>query len=125
MEKNVNLGKPSRVWKVIMPCIAVAIYSLSGFFTKLASRCEFLSLPYLTFLFCVLVVLGCYAVLWQMILKRIPLSRAYMFRSLGVIYGLLIACFAFGERITTPNILGCTTVMLGLRVLLSESSVKT
>lgn len=62
-------------------------------------------------------VLGIYAVLWQMILKRVPLSVAYPFRSLGVVYGLAIAGFAFHEPITWQNLLGGAIVMFGLFIM--------
>ena len=101
-------------------CLAVAVYSSSDFFTKLASDYEFLSLPYLSCLAGVVIVLGIYAVLWQMVLKRVPLNQAYLFRSLGVVFGMAIAFFAFHETITLQNLLGATIVLLGLLILLSD-----
>ena len=101
-------------------CVAVAIYSLSGFFTKLASGYAHLSKAYLFCLCCAIFVLAIYAVLWQMILKVIPLNQAYPFRSLGLVYGLLIAGLAFHEEITIQNLVGCFIVLCGLLVLMTE-----
>lgn len=106
---------------IIFICLVVAIYSLSGFFTKQASLCEFLSLNYFANLCGVVMTLAVYAVLWQIILKRVPLSKAYMFRSLGVIYGIAIAAFFFKEEITKTNLWGSVIVLLGLLILLSDS----
>lgn len=105
------------VTNIVYPVAAVAVYSLSGFFTKLASRYDFLTLPYDACLVGALIVLGIYAVLWQIILKLMPLSVAYPFRSLGVVYGLAIAGFAFSEPITWQNLIGGAIVMFGLFVL--------
>lgn len=103
---------------ILLLCFAVGIYSLSGLFVKLASGHGFLSLPYLICLFGAVAVLGLYAVMWQMALKRVKLNQAYMFRSLGLIYSLSIAYFVFSEQITPCNMLGCALVVTGILILL-------
>jgi len=116
------MGQKSTLSSVnfLLLCLAVAIYSLSGFFSKTASYYDFLSPIYTLCLVAVVGVLGVYAILWQMILKRVPLSVAYPFRSLGVIYGLAIAGFAFHEPITWQNLLGGAIVMLGLFIMTTD-----
>lgn len=99
---------------MVLLCIAVAIYSLSGFFSKLGSGYEFLSFPYICSLCGVILILGIYAILWQIILKMIPLSQAYPFRSLSIVFGLAIAYFVFNETITICNLLGSVLVVVGL-----------
>ena len=99
---------------------AVAVYSSSGFFSKLASTHVFLSAPYLCCLGGVVIVLGFYAVLWQIALKRVPLHQAYLFRSLGVGFGLVIAYFFFHESISLQNMIGAGIVICGLLLLLKE-----
>lgn len=98
---------------------AVAVYSFAGFFSKLASNYDFLSLPYLCCLGGVVIVLGLYAVLWQFALKRVPLNQAYLFRSLGLVFGLAIAFLVFHESISQQNLLGAGIVLCGLIILLS------
>ena len=105
---------------VLFLAFAVAIYSSAGFFSKLASGYDFLSLPYISCLGGVVIVLGIYAVLWQMALKHVPLNQAYLFRSLGVVFGLAIAYMAFHESISWQNLLGAAIVLCGLLILLSE-----
>ena len=87
------------------------IYTTSGVFSKLASQREFLSLGYIAFLGCTVGVLGIYAVLWQQIIKRMDVSLAYMFKGTGVVFGLLLAHFVFGEAITTTNMVGAATLL--------------
>ena len=100
--------------------LSIAVYSSADFFSKLASGYDFLSLPYICCLGGVIIVLGIYAVLWQMALKRVPLNQAYLFRSLGVVFGLAIAHLAFHESISWQNLLGAAIVLCGLLILLSE-----
>lgn len=116
---NSTIGKLT-IGNALFLAFAVAVYSSSGFFTKLASQYEFLSTTYILCLCGVVVVLGTYAVLWQIALKRVNLYQAYLFRSLGLIYGLCIAYFAFHESISWQNILGALIVLSGLLILLSE-----
>ena len=106
---------------ILFLCITIAIYSLSDLLSKLASECDFLSDLYVVYLSGAVLVLVLYALLWQMVLKRIPLNKAYMFRSLGVVYGLGIAFLVFHENITWLNIWGSTLVLSGLLILLSET----
>lgn len=98
-------------------CLAVGVYSMSGLFTKLAAGYAILSTPYFLCLAGVVSVLGLYAVLWQVALKRVPLSLAYPFRSLGVVYGLAIAGFVFHEEVTVQNLLGGCIVLVGLLLM--------
>ena len=116
---NSTTGKLT-IGNALFMAFAVAIYSSSGFFTKLASQYEFLSTTYILCLCGVVVVLGTYAILWQIALKRVNLNQAYLFRSLGLIYGLCIAYFAFHEFISWQNLLGALIVLTGLLILLSE-----
>ena len=98
-------------------CFAVAVYSSSGIFMKLASENNLLSLQYVGYVCGVVVILGIYAILWQIVLKKVHLSQAYPFRSLGVVYGLAIAGLAFHESITFFNLLGGALVVLGILVI--------
>ena len=90
------------------------IYTSSGVFSKLASQQEILSLEYIAFLACTVGVLGIYAVLWQQIIKRMDVSLAYMFKGTGVVFGLMLAHFVFGEAITTTNIVGAAIIICGI-----------
>lgn len=96
---------------------AVAVYSLSGLFSKLASSYAFLSYSYFLCLIGVVGVLGCYAVLWQVALKKIPLSQAYPFRSMSIVFGLAIAYIAFHETVTWQNVIGSILVLMGLVII--------
>ncbi len=57
-----------------------------------------------------------------MALKKVPLNKAYLFRSLGIVYGMAIAFFVFQETITWGNLLGGGIVIVGLLVLMGEKT---
>lgn len=98
----------------ILLITAIFIYSCSGVFSKFASMQEFLSIPYIANIAGVVFVLGVYAIMWQQIIKRMPVGDAYLFKGTGVVFGLLIAHFIFGEAITLNNIVGSAVIIAGI-----------
>ena len=90
------------------------IYACTSIFTKMASRHEMLSWPYLLWLAGAIGVMGVYALLWQQVLKRIELSLAYMFKGTSMIFGLLIAWSILGEQITLNNMIGAAIIIVGI-----------
>lgn len=96
--------------------LAFFIYSATGIFSKLASEEDFLSTGYIVSFGCVILSLGVYAVLWQVLLKRIPLSRAYLFKSVTIVFSLLFAHLFFKEQITIQNLIGSALIVSGIVV---------
>ena len=90
------------------------IYSLASLFTKSASAYPFLSWPYIAFVAGAVLVLGVFAILWQQIIKRIPISDAYMFKGTSLIFVLLLSHLFFGETITLTNCIGAAIIIAGI-----------
>lgn len=57
---------------------------------------------------------------WLMVLRSMPLSKAYPFTSLTVVIMLINASLFFGESITLGNILGSILIILGIIVIASD-----
>ena len=90
------------------------IYACTSIFTKMASRQEMLSWPYLFWIAGAVGVMGVYAILWQQVIKRMPLSTAYMFKGMSLVFVLLISALLFGEAITTSNLIGSAIIIIGI-----------
>lgn len=90
------------------------IYSLTSIFTKNASLFGFLSPRYVWLLSGAIICLGIYAILWQQIIKKMPISDAYMFKGTTIIFTMLIAALIFGEAITITNIIGSVIIVSGI-----------
>lgn len=103
--------------KILLLLLAFVIYSGTGIFTKLASQHSFLSLPYILFFGCVIATLGLYAVLWQKVLTFMPLNKAFLCKSICIVFTLALSYGLFDEHITRNNILGAICIILGLVVL--------
>lgn len=96
---------------------AFFVYSLAGICSKLASRQVFLSVPYLLCFAGIVAVLGVYAVLWQQVLKKIPLSVAMSNKPVVLIFTTLWAVIFFGEALSIKFFIGIALVFAGLFVI--------
>ena len=99
---------------IIILLIAYLIYSLTSVFTKCASMYDVLSLQYILFVLGAVCVMGLYALIWQQIIKRMPISEAYMFKGTSIVFILLLSTLLFGEDITLQNIIGSVIIILGI-----------
>lgn len=94
--------------------IAFLIYSLTGIFTKFASMQSFLSWQYLLLLGGAVTVIGIYAVFWQQIIRRMPVSDAFMWKGTAIVWTMLLANAIFGEPISMHNIIGSVIIIAGI-----------
>ena len=90
------------------------IYACTSICTKMASRQEIISWSYLLWIASAVGVMGVYALLWQQVITRMPLSTAYMFKGTSLIFVLLISALLFGETITVNNMIGSAIIVFGI-----------
>lgn len=96
-------------------------YSSCGVFAKLAAREEFLSLPFILFYGAEIFVLFVYALLWQQILKHIPLTVAFCNKSVNMIWATLWGVFLFNEPITWSMGVGAAIVLIGVFLVVTSN----
>lgn len=96
------------------------IYACTSIFTKMASQQEILSWSYLLWIAGAVGVMGVYALLWQQIIARMPLSTAYMFKGTSLIFVLMFSVLLFGEAITLNNVIGAVIIIIGI-ILFSKA----
>lgn len=99
---------------IISAVLINIIYACTSIFTKNASSFSICSLEYFLYLFGAVLCLGFYAILWQQIIKKMPISDAYMFKGTTIIFTMLIAALIFGEAITITNIIGSVIIIGGI-----------
>lgn len=99
----------------------IMLFSLTGVFSKFASNTykEYGIFHPLLFFFLFLMLLNCgiYALAWQKIIKRFPLSLAYANRSVYLIWSQLWAVFIFHENLSLQNIIGMLILFVGVLVV--------
>ncbi len=94
--------------------VLLVVYSLCGFFSKNASKHPFLSAPYLMFYAGMLAILVVYAIGWQQIIKRMPLTLAFANKAVTVVWGIVWGAVFFGESITLGKIIGAAVIIAGV-----------
>lgn len=97
--------------------LAFVIYSCSSIFSKFASLHEFLSFEYLGFFACVAASLGIYAILWQKVLTYMELNKAFLCKSITILFILAFSVLLFGETLTVNNVIGAVFIIAGLVIL--------
>lgn len=105
---------------IILIQLAVIVYTFSGIMGKFAAGYDILSMPFIFFIGMELFILGCYAIVWQQIIKRYPLSVAYVNRALAIFWSTIWAFLIFGERISLNNIIGVIVIFIGIMVVNSD-----
>ena len=90
------------------------VYACTSIFTKMASQQEVFSLSYLWWIAGAVGVMGLYALLWQQVIARMPVSTAYMFKGTSLIFVLIFSALLFNETITLSNIIGSVVIVAGI-----------
>ena len=96
------------------------VYSMSGICSKLAAGESFLSARFCIYYAVIIVLLGVYAIGWQQVIKRIPLTTAFANKAVTVVWGIVWGWVFFGESITPGKLIGAGMVIAGV-VLFAKS----
>ncbi len=94
--------------------LLLMVYSTSGILSKLAAGKAFLSWPFLLLYGGVIVLLGVYALGWQQVLKRVPLSVAYANKAVTVVWGCVWGVLVFREHLSPGKVIGGVLVLAGI-----------
>lgn len=103
--------------------ILLMIYSLSGVLGKQASGAQFLSLKFILYYGMVIVILGIYAIGWQQIIKRIPLTTAFANKAVTVVWGIVWGMLFYKESISIGKVIGALIVMAGVIMFVRADEV--
>lgn len=112
--------KSSNLFSFLFMHIAFLVYCLYPLLGKFATRYELLSFPFIA-LYCVVFgVLFVYAILWQQVLKKIPLTTAIANKSITIVWGMIFGLLIFREQVSLKMIIGATLILSGIMILSTE-----
>ena len=94
--------------------------SLTSPCLKLGGKHPFLSTGYIAWFCLAVMILGFYAVCWQLILEKLPLTTAYLRRGFSYILIFVWATLIFHETITWKQILGIIVISIGMVISISD-----
>ena len=100
--------------KYLVLHLLLIIYSFSGVLSKYASQVKFLSLPFILLYGGIILILGIYAIFWQQVIKKIPLTTAFANKAINIIWGLIWGIILFNERITVGKVIGIILIVSGI-----------
>lgn len=100
----------------------LALYSLSGIFSKFAAGYEFLSPAFCLCYAGIIGLLALYAICWQQIIKRIPLTVAFANKAVTVVWGMVWGVVIFKEQLSFLQIVGGLIVLAGVALYGSDDS---
>ncbi|NLY37597.1 MAG: EamA family transporter [Tissierellia bacterium] len=92
----------------------IFLSSFSIIVSKLASDVPFLSGKFIFYFYLLNFLSVIFAIVWQQVIKRIPLNTAFSTRSLGIIWGVLWGIIFFEEKLTPMMIAGSLIIILGI-----------
>ncbi len=94
--------------------LLLMVYSANGVLSKLAAKQTFLSWPFLFLYAAVVALLAIYALGWQQVIKRVPLSTAYANKAVTVVWGCVWGLLVFREQLTAGKLVGGVLVLCGI-----------
>lgn len=104
--------------------LILLLNSLGGIFSKTAATKELMSLEFCFNYGMVILILGIYALLWQQVIKLLPLNVAYANKAVTIVWGLLWGALFFNESISVYNIIGSVIVLAGVILMVWDGEKK-
>jgi len=99
--------------------VILLLYSCCSIFSKQAALAPFLSFYFFLFYGLVIAILGVYAILWQQVLKLLPLTVAFANKAVTIIWGMIWGAMLFQEAITFKMMFGAAIVILGVIIIVT------
>ena len=94
--------------------LLLLLFSLTTVLSKLAAGEDFLSLRFCLFFGGEFVLLGIYALGWQQILKRLPLTLAYTNKAVTLVWSMVFGVLLFHETVSLKQVIGCALAVAGV-----------
>lgn len=94
--------------------LLLLFYSLSSVLSKLAAGEPFLSLRFCLYYGGMFLILVVYALGWQQILKRLPLTVAFANKAVTLVWSLVFGALVFHEQIRLNQLIGCALAVAGV-----------
>ena len=102
--------------------LVLLIYSTSGILSKSAAQADFLSTRFFLLYGGMLALMAFYALAWQQIIKRVPLSTAFANKAVVTFWSVVWGRLIFQEKITTGKFIGIVIILTGIILLTTEEA---
>lgn len=114
--------KSSRIKTLLLLHILLLFYSFADVASKFAAGFDLLSIGFIVCYLIVLVILAIYALGWQQVIKRMPLTSAYANRGITIVWGIFWGAVFFAEPVTLFKVLGAVMIIAGIALFSQEEA---
>ena len=94
--------------------LLLLLFAFTTVLSKLAAGEDFLSLRFCLFFGGEFALLGIYALGWQQILKRLPLTVAYANKAVTLVWSMVFGVLLFHEQSRLKQVIGCALAVAGV-----------
>jgi drug/metabolite transporter (DMT)-like permease len=113
--KNNDLASKSKSF-IFLHCVLL-LYSLCSVCSKNAALFDFFSLQWIFWYGLSLCGLFVYAVLWQQVIKRMPLTIAFSNKAVVIIWGIIWSILVFQESLKPSMLIGAAIIIIGVYIV--------
>lgn len=106
--------KISKIKTLFCLHLMLMLYSMSGICSKKAASAEFFSIEFCLYYGVIIILLGIYAIGWQQIIKKLPLTTAFSNKAVTIVWGIIWGFIFFHESITLGKAIGAIIVIMGV-----------
>lgn len=99
----------------LLAIIDYIIFALSNVFMKISSTYNGLIDKFIWYAFSIICLMA-FSLIWQILLKYLPLNKAYLFKGTTLLWGMLFGILIFNEQLTINMIIGILIVIFGIIV---------
>ena len=68
----------------------------------------------------IILLLALYAIGWQQVIKRLPLSVAFANKAITIVWGIIWGFLFFDEQVTLGKLIGAVMVIIGIVLYAKE-----
>ncbi|MDF2534535.1 MAG: transporter [Bacillales bacterium] len=101
--------------------ISLLLYSFVAVFSKMAGKERLFSVNFYIYISVSFFLLGIYAVCWQIILRKLPLTVAFANKAITIIWGIVLGSILFSEKITYSMLVGALIIVIGIILVVSDN----
>ena len=112
-----NKTKIARLKYYIYLHILLFVYSFGGVCSKMASGQKLLSFKFCLLYGIMMLLLFVYALVWQQIIKYIPLTTAFCNKAVSIVWGIMWGFLIFDEAVKWNMIVGAVIVIVGVIIV--------
>lgn len=100
----------------------VFLFSVAGLCSKLAAGKPVFSRGFWCFYSLALCIMAVYAMIWQQLLKRLPITTAYAGKGMAAVWSIIWGICFFGETISPRLLLSAAAIAAGVGLVISNES---